>query len=150
AGDPGQSKRRVTRPHQEGRHDRLVLPADAACAAAGDAHLRVSRVRAPANGRLAGRSPSVLPLGSRPGPNRRRPMSNALTGDYDIVLEIAGDAVDRVLAYLHQQGASDAASPKLLHGLSARVGNLPLDWSLALAEFVLDDYFGPGKIDIHK
>jgi hypothetical protein len=75
-------------------------------------------------------------------------MSNALTGDYDVVLEVAARTVDDVLASLHRQGASDTASPKLLHSFSAAIGQAPTLKGLDLAQLLLDDYFGSGKANL--
>jgi hypothetical protein len=77
-------------------------------------------------------------------------MGNALTGDYDIVIEVGIGAVDRLLATLHQHGASEAAAPKFLHSLMARVGSSPKLAQFELAEVLLDEQFGSGTVDITK
>src|SRR5262245_16641939 len=74
-------------------------------------------------------------------------MSNALTGDYDIVVDISVAAVNRVLATVHQKGAYPEASPKFLHSLMARVGEIPKHLQFELAETFLQEYFGANVVD---
>lgn len=52
-------------------------------------------------------------------------MSNGLTGEYDVVVEVGVGTVNRLLATVHQNSASDDASPRFLHSLTARVGYTP-------------------------
>ena len=75
-------------------------------------------------------------------------MANPLTGDYDVVVEIAVGAIDRILATAHQQSASEAASPQFPYSLTARVGDRPKIVQFELAEAMLEEYFGHGKVDI--
>ena len=80
-------------------------------------------------------------------------MSNELTGYYDVVVEVGVDAVNRLLATVHQKSASEDASPKFLHSLVARVGSKPKDpqqLQFGLAEAFLESYFGRGGIDTGK
>ena len=80
-------------------------------------------------------------------------MSNQLTGYYDVVVEVGVEAVNRVLATVHQKSASEGASPKFLHSLVARVGSKPKQpeqLQFELAGAVLEEYFGKGNIDASK
>jgi peroxiredoxin len=56
-------------------------------------------------------------------------MSNGLTGEYDAIVEVKVQAVNRVIATLHQNGLwndpSPDATPRLLHRLTGRVGQTP-------------------------
>src|SRR5215212_8333196 len=56
-------------------------------------------------------------------------MSNGLTGEYDAVVQVKVEAVNRILATLHQNGLwndpSPDATPRLLHRFAARVGSTP-------------------------
>ena len=50
-------------------------------------------------------------------------MPNKLTGDFDAVVQLRTDALNRLLATLHQNGASPDASPSFPHSFSIRVGD---------------------------
>ncbi len=66
-------------------------------------------------------------------------MANALTGGFDAVLQVRVEAVNRILATLHQRGASKDASPSFLHSVATRVGDPPevsqAEWAMAPALF---------------
>ena len=66
-------------------------------------------------------------------------MSNELTGDFEAAVEISIEALNRILATLHQAGASEEASPKLLHEIIARVGDSPAQPKFELAEAFLQN-----------
>jgi peroxiredoxin len=66
-------------------------------------------------------------------------MPNELTGDYEAAVEVSVEALNRILATLHQAGASDEASPKLLHEITARVGDTPTRPQFELAEAFLQN-----------
>jgi hypothetical protein len=66
-------------------------------------------------------------------------MPNQLTGFFDVVVEVRVAAVNRILATLHQMGADKEASPKFLHSLAARVGDVPKHPTFELAEAFLQD-----------
>ena len=66
-------------------------------------------------------------------------MANELTGDYEAAVEISVEALNRILATLHQAGASEEASPKLLHEITARVGDTPERPQFELAEAFLQN-----------
>src|SRR5262245_32368251 len=70
-------------------------------------------------------------------------MSNPLTGDFEAAVEVRVEALNRLLATLHQVGASKEASPKLLHSITARIGEAPKEPMFALAEWFLSRNFGP-------
>ena len=69
-------------------------------------------------------------------------MPNGLTGDFEAAVEVSVEAVNRILATLHQSGASEEASPKLLHTITARVGYLPKRPHFDLAETFFHEIFG--------
>lgn len=75
-------------------------------------------------------------------------MSNPMTGDYDVVLQVAAATVNNILASLHRRGASDTASAKLPHSFSAAIGQQPTFAGLDLAQTLLNDYFGAGKTNL--
>jgi peroxiredoxin len=50
-------------------------------------------------------------------------MTNNLTGQYDAVVQGRIGAVNRILATLHQNGASKETSPSFLHSFALRVGD---------------------------
>ncbi|HEY5741122.1 MAG TPA: hypothetical protein VIS99_01165, partial [Terrimicrobiaceae bacterium] len=64
-------------------------------------------------------------------------MSNELTGDFEAAVEIKIEALNRILATLHQAGAFKEASPKFLHEITARVGDNPKRPKYELAEAFL-------------
>ena len=66
-------------------------------------------------------------------------MANELTGDYEAAVEISVEALNRILATLHQAGVSEEASPKLLHEITARVGDSPERPQFELAEAFLQN-----------
>jgi hypothetical protein len=67
-------------------------------------------------------------------------MSNALTGDYDAVVEITQEAVVRMLANIHQKG-DDGTSPTFIHSVTVRIGDPLKVTSFALAEnFLLQNF----------
>ena len=66
-------------------------------------------------------------------------MSNELTGDFEAAVEISIEALNRILATLHQAGASEEASPKLLHEIIARVGDSPAQPKFEMAEAFLQN-----------
>lgn len=66
-------------------------------------------------------------------------MANELTGDFEAAVEISIEALNRILATLHQAGALPEASPKLLHEISARVGDKPERPQFELAEAFLQN-----------
>lgn len=74
-------------------------------------------------------------------------MSNGLTGYYDVVVEVEVGAVNRLLATVHQNSASEDASPKFIHSRVARVGSKPTFSQFELAETFLQEYFAIGSID---
>jgi peroxiredoxin len=74
-------------------------------------------------------------------------MSNGLTGYYDVVVEVEVGAVNRLLATVHQNSASEDASPKFIHSRVARVGSKPTFSQFELAETFLQEYFAIGGID---
>jgi hypothetical protein len=74
-------------------------------------------------------------------------MSNGLTGNYDVVVEVNVAAVNRLLASVHQKGADPEASPKFLHSLLARVGDIPKFPQFEIAEIFLREHFGAGVLD---
>jgi peroxiredoxin len=74
-------------------------------------------------------------------------MSNALTGDYDVVVEITTEAIDRLLANIHQTG--DSGSPKFLHSATGRVGD-PTLTKFSVAEGFLLQNFGDKIADINS
>src|ERR1700761_1327066 len=67
-------------------------------------------------------------------------MSNALTGNYDVVLEITIDAIDRILATIHQTG--DSGSPKFLHSATGRGGEPTLTHFPVAEGFLLQNFGG--------
>jgi peroxiredoxin len=67
-------------------------------------------------------------------------MSNALTGNYDVVLEITIDAIDRILATIHQKG--DSGTPKFLHSATGRVGDASLTHFPVAEDFLLQNFGG--------
>jgi peroxiredoxin len=68
-------------------------------------------------------------------------MSNQLTGDFEAAVEVRVEVLNRILATLHQKGAFEGASPSVLHSFAGRVGNLPTQAKLELAEaFVLQNF----------
>ena len=69
-------------------------------------------------------------------------MPNGLTGDFEAAVEVSVEAVNRILATLHQSGAFEEASPKLLHTVTARVGYLPKRPHFDLAENFFHEIFG--------
>lgn len=71
-------------------------------------------------------------------------MPNTLTGDFEAAVEIRIEALNRILATLHQAGAFKEASPKLLHGITAQVGDSPKLPKFELAETFLQQIF-PSK-----
>src|ERR1700693_4513585 len=50
-------------------------------------------------------------------------MTNALTGDYEAVVQIGVSQINGLLATLHQNGVADDAPLKLLHSTSLRIGD---------------------------
>ena len=74
-------------------------------------------------------------------------MSNGLTGDYDVVVEVGVETVNRLLATVHQKSVTEDVSPKFLHSLTARVGSMPQRVQFELAEAVLGEYFGASNSD---
>jgi hypothetical protein len=74
-------------------------------------------------------------------------MSNALTGDYDVVVEITTDTIDRLLANVHQTG--DTGSPKFLHSVTGRIGD-PTFTQFSVAEGFLLQNFGDKIADINS
>jgi len=48
-------------------------------------------------------------------------MPNQLTGEYDAMVEVRVDAVNRILAILHQRGANEDASPSFQHSFAIRI-----------------------------
>ena len=77
-------------------------------------------------------------------------MPNGLTGDFEAAVEVSVEAINRILATLHQSGASEEASPKLLHAITARVGSLPKRPNLDLAETFFHEIFGVEIGDIYQ
>jgi peroxiredoxin len=71
-------------------------------------------------------------------------MSNGLTGDFEAAVEVRVEAVNRILASLHQAGASEEASPKFLHAITARVGDVPKQKKFDLVESFLLQILGIG------
>src|SRR4029453_10019964 len=71
-------------------------------------------------------------------------MSNGLTGDFEAAVEVRVEAVNRILASLHQAGASEEASPKVLHAITARVGDVPKQKKFDLVESFLLQILGIG------
>jgi peroxiredoxin len=68
-------------------------------------------------------------------------MSNPLTGDFEAAVEVRVEALNRILATLHQKGAFEGASPSFLHSFTARVGEIATQAKLELAEaFVLQNF----------
>ncbi len=68
-------------------------------------------------------------------------MSNALTGDYDAVVEVNVETLNRVLASVHHNGAAPEASPTFLHSVTVRTGRIPRSARLELAEtFLLENF----------
>lgn len=51
-------------------------------------------------------------------------MSNYLTGDFDAVVEVRLGTINRILAALHQNGASKDVSPSFPHSFAMRVGDV--------------------------
>ncbi len=51
-------------------------------------------------------------------------MANALTGEFDAVVEVRVQAVNRILATLHQNGASKDIWPSFPHSVAVRVGKI--------------------------
>ncbi|HEX2706225.1 MAG TPA: hypothetical protein VHM65_10730 [Candidatus Lustribacter sp.] len=49
-------------------------------------------------------------------------MPNALTGDFDAVLELSGGTLNRLVATMHQNGA-DSGKPSLPHVAYFRLGD---------------------------
>ena len=76
-------------------------------------------------------------------------MSNQLTGVFDAVVEVRAEAVNRVLATLHQNGAVEEKSPKFLHSFTARVGDV-MSSKFELAEGFLVQTLGDQVDDIGK
>src|SRR5262245_47582687 len=74
-------------------------------------------------------------------------MSNGLTGDFEAALEVRIEALNRILATVHQKGAEDA-SPKFLHSLTARVGDVPKHPKFELAEAFVLQNFGEAIEDV--
>lgn len=50
-------------------------------------------------------------------------MSNALTGDFDAVLEVSGSTVNRLLANMHQNAGAKPSIPTFPHGTWLRIGD---------------------------
>jgi len=50
-------------------------------------------------------------------------MPNALTGDFDAVLELSGGTLNRLLATMHQNAVADSGEPSLPHVAYFRVGD---------------------------
>ena len=72
-------------------------------------------------------------------------MFNPLTGDFEAALEARVETLNRILATLHQKGAFEGASPSFLHSITARVGEVPNEPKLELAEaFVLQNFVSTG------
>jgi peroxiredoxin len=76
-------------------------------------------------------------------------MSNGLTGDYEVAVEVSVAAVNRILATLHQQGMYKEASPKFLHSITARVGEVPKSPKFELLETFLAEALGADGGDLH-
>lgn len=53
-------------------------------------------------------------------------MDNSLTGKYQAVLAFQVEAVNRILATLHQNGDDKEASPTFLHSFALRIGEVPV------------------------
>ena len=54
-------------------------------------------------------------------------MPNALTGDFEAVLEVSGGTLDRLVASMHQNAFVDAAKPSLPHVAYFRIGDDHVD-----------------------
>lgn len=55
-------------------------------------------------------------------------MANPLTGDYDVVLQVSGATINRLLASMHQNTDPDSKLPKFPHSVSMRIGDpTPID-----------------------
>src|SRR5262245_49273487 len=74
-------------------------------------------------------------------------MANPLTGDFDAAVEVHVEALNRILATLHQKKAFEGASPSLLHSITARIGDVPKDPKLELARAFVLRNFGEATAD---
>ena len=76
-------------------------------------------------------------------------MANALTGGFNAVLQVRTEAINRILATLHQRGADKDASPSFLHSFATRIGDPPEmsggEWAIAPAVFQIVAGLTQGK-----
>ena len=55
-------------------------------------------------------------------------MANPLTGDYDVVLQVSGTTINRLLATMHQNTDEKSELPKFPHSVAMRIGDpTPID-----------------------
>ena len=73
-------------------------------------------------------------------------MANALTGDYDAVVQVRLETVNRILATMHQNGMTRDATPTFPHSVTMRVGDiskiLQLAWATGFAQLPISDIGG--------
>ena len=73
-------------------------------------------------------------------------MANTLTGDYDAVVQVRIETVNRILATMHQNGLTGDATPTFPHSLTMRLGDiskiLQLAPSAGFAQLALSDIGG--------
>src|SRR5262245_50883404 len=50
-------------------------------------------------------------------------MPNPLTGDFDVVLQVSGGTVNRLLASMHQNAFANAKLPSFPHSVRIRIGD---------------------------
>jgi hypothetical protein len=50
-------------------------------------------------------------------------MANALTGDFDAILQVSGGTVNRLIASMHQNSFADTARPSFPHSVKMRIGD---------------------------
>jgi peroxiredoxin len=72
-------------------------------------------------------------------------MANALTGEFDAVLEVSRSTLNRLLATLHQNGADEEASPSFPHSVRVRVGEEPLILATGWADAIFHGFGGGGQ-----
>ena len=55
-------------------------------------------------------------------------MANPLTGDFDVVLQVSGTTINRLLATMHQNGGASTELPTFPHSVAMRIGDpTPID-----------------------
>ena len=75
-------------------------------------------------------------------------MANGLTGDFDALVEVSVETVNRILATMHQNKASEEASPTFPHSFAVRVGDVST--FLELAHWAIGVLPAPDKTNPKK